>query len=67
MINPGLPTFLMLFSPGSDVSEVVMSHVEAGVVQEFLELGVFYSVFVHDGGSGEYKLVGRRYSMVNSS
>nr|WP_278320771.1 hypothetical protein [Lacrimispora sphenoides] len=35
-----------------------MSHVEASVVQEFLKLSVFHSVFVHNGSGGEAKLVG---------
>ena len=35
-----------------------MGHVEAGVAQELLELGVFHSVFVHDGGGREAEFVG---------
>ncbi|MDR7871657.1 MAG: hypothetical protein RIN55_12540 [Tissierellaceae bacterium] len=35
-----------------------MGHVETGVAQELLELGIFRSVFVHDEGGGESKLVG---------
>ncbi|MEY8357218.1 hypothetical protein AALB39_28285 [Lachnospiraceae bacterium 54-53] len=34
-----------------------MGHVEACVAQELLEFGIFHSVFVHDGGSGEAELV----------
>jgi len=35
-----------------------VGHVEAGVAQEFLELCVFHSVLVHDGGGGEAEFVG---------
>lgn len=36
-----------------------MGHVETGVTHELLEFSIFHSVFVHDGGGGESKLVGR--------
>ena len=35
-----------------------MGHVETGMAQELLELSVFHSVLVHDGGSGEAEFVG---------
>jgi len=35
----------------------VVGHVETGVAQELLKLGVLHSVLVHDGSGGEAKLV----------
>lgn len=35
-----------------------MGHVETGVSQELLELSIFHSVFVHDGGGGKAEFAG---------
>lgn len=48
----------MLFLLVSNFPEVVVGQGLAGVAKEFLKIGIFHSVFVHDRGGVEAELVG---------